>query len=207
MLGRETRVPEHLIYHVPAPRSSVHEYMDELITRIRTAHEVLREQQWQLRSGDSDDFPLYKVGDWVWMISHRRRCGQAAKLQPKSVGPYCVTEVMPNYTYKVEHSGQVSIQNEARLKSYWVSPDAAGQAPPLLKSTHRPIMREQARANRELEVIVQSPEEAADEPADSNDMETPQMDEDNRAKEDPPVPVDSLVAAAPPVPLERSQHT
>jgi len=96
------------------------------------AHEVLREQQWQVRSGDADDPPLYKVGDWVWMTSHHRRRGQAAKLQPKFVGPYCVIEVMPNHTYKVECSGQVSVQNEARLKPYRVSPDAAGQAPPLL---------------------------------------------------------------------------
>jgi len=55
MLGQVTRVSEHLIYHVPTPESNVHEYVDELITRMRTAHEVLGEQQWQLRSGNSDD--------------------------------------------------------------------------------------------------------------------------------------------------------
>jgi len=27
MLGPETRVPEHLTYHVPAPKSPVHEYV------------------------------------------------------------------------------------------------------------------------------------------------------------------------------------
>jgi len=65
------------------------------------------EKQWQVRTGDSDDPPLYKVGDWVWMTSHCWRHGQTTKLQPKSVGPYCVIEVMPNHTYKVERSGQV----------------------------------------------------------------------------------------------------
>jgi len=29
------------------------------------------------------------------MINYRRRRGQAAKLQPKFVGPYAVVEVMP----------------------------------------------------------------------------------------------------------------
>jgi len=58
MLSRETRVPEDLTYHVPAPESSVHKYINDLITRMRTAHEVLREQQWQLKSGDSDN-PLW----------------------------------------------------------------------------------------------------------------------------------------------------
>ena len=46
MLGRETRVPEHVTYHVPAPESNVHDYVDELVKHMRTAHEVLREQQW-----------------------------------------------------------------------------------------------------------------------------------------------------------------
>jgi len=50
MLGRETRVL--------APESNVHDYVDELVKRMRTAHEVLRERQWQVRSGDSDDPPL-----------------------------------------------------------------------------------------------------------------------------------------------------
>jgi len=63
------------------------------------------------------------------MINYSRCRGQAAKLQPKFVGPYAVVEVMPNHTDKIEHSGQVSIQNEARLKPYWVSPDAVEKAP------------------------------------------------------------------------------
>jgi len=65
MLGRETRVPKHLTYYVPALESSVHEYVDELITRTKMAHEILHDQQWRVRSEDSDDHPLYKKGDWV----------------------------------------------------------------------------------------------------------------------------------------------
>jgi len=62
ILGRETRVPEHVTYHVPAPESNVHDYVDELVKRMRAAHEVLREQQWQVRSGDSDDPPFVQGG-------------------------------------------------------------------------------------------------------------------------------------------------
>jgi len=166
MLGRQMRSYEHLTYHVPAPKNSVHKYVDELITCMRTAHEILREQQWQLRSEDSDDPLLYKKRDWVWMINHRQWRTQAANLQPKFVSPYCVIEVMPNHMYKVELSGQVSIQNEARLKPYLASPDAAGQAPPLLEPMHRLTMKRQATADRELEVIVQRTEEVADKPTD-----------------------------------------
>jgi len=88
-----------------------------------------RKKQWQVRQEDSSEPPLYQVGDWVWMVNYRRHRGQAAKLQPKFVGPYAVVEVMPNHTYKLERSGQVSVQSEARLKPYWASPGAAGEAP------------------------------------------------------------------------------
>jgi len=58
------------------------------------------------------------------MVSYRRRRGQSAKLQPKFVEPYCIIQVLPNHTYCVELSGQVSVQNEQRLKLYEGSPDA-----------------------------------------------------------------------------------
>jgi len=41
--------------------SSVYDYMNEVVRRMRTAHEVLRERQWQVRSGDPDDPSLYRV--------------------------------------------------------------------------------------------------------------------------------------------------
>jgi len=69
-------------------------------------------------------------------------------------------------------------------------------------------MRRRARADRELEVIMQRLEEADEKPADQpqpaplpvepadtpvvpNETETLQIDEDNRAGENPPVPMDS----------------
>jgi len=61
----ETRVPDHLTYHVPDHDNSVHEYVGELVERMRAAHEMLREKQWQVQTEDSDEPPLYQVGDWV----------------------------------------------------------------------------------------------------------------------------------------------
>jgi len=48
MLGWETRVPEHLTYHVPAPESPVHEYVGKLVEIMGKAHDALRAQQWQI---------------------------------------------------------------------------------------------------------------------------------------------------------------
>jgi len=88
------------------------------------------------------------------MVSYRRRRGQSAKLQPKFVEPYCIIEVLPNHTYRVERSGQVSVQNEQRLKLYEGSPDAAGQAPPLLEPARQPISRGRVARPREWEIPI-----------------------------------------------------
>jgi len=40
-----------------------------------------------------------------------------------------LVDAIPNHTYKIECSEQVSIQNEAHLKPYWASPDVVGEAP------------------------------------------------------------------------------
>jgi len=97
------------------------------------------------------------------MVSYRRRRRQLAKLQPKFVGPYCVVEVLPNHTYCVEQSGQVSVQSEQRLKPYHASPDAVGQAPPLLEPSRQPNLRGRVSRSREVEIVV--PREAEQEQA------------------------------------------
>jgi len=154
VLSWETRVPEHLTYHVPALESPVHEYVGGLIEIMGKPHDALRAQQWQTHKEDSKEPPLYQVGDWVWMVSYRRRRGQSAKLQPKFVSPYCVVEVLPNQTYRVERSGQVSVQSEQRLKPYHASPDVVSQAPPLLEPNRQPNHRERTTQPREVEIIV-----------------------------------------------------
>jgi len=88
------------------------------------------------------------------MVSYRRRRGQSAKLQPKFVGPYCVVEVLPNHTYRVERSGQVSFQSEQRLKPYHASSDAVGQAPPLVEPNRQPNHRGRVTQPREVEIVV-----------------------------------------------------
>jgi len=159
MLGRETRVPDHLTYHIPEPDHSIHEYASELVEQMKVAHEILQEKQWQVQQEDSDEPPVYQVGDWVWIVNYRRCRGQAAKLQPKFVGPYAVVEVMPNHTYKLERSGQVSVQNEARLKPYWASPGAAGEAPPLLEPRRQTATRGRRRHGPEYKVVVPQTED------------------------------------------------
>jgi len=48
-------IPKNLTDHVPAQESNIHRYMDELIICMRTAHGSLHEQQWRLKTKDSND--------------------------------------------------------------------------------------------------------------------------------------------------------
>jgi len=61
---------------------------------------------------------------------------------------------MPNHTYKVKCSGQVSIQDEARLKPYWASPDAVNEAPPLLEPRRQTETQERLQHRPKYEVVV-----------------------------------------------------
>jgi len=66
----------------------------------------------------------------------------------------------PLYTStQVERSGQVSVPNEQRLKPYEGSPEAAGQAPPLLEPARQPISRGRVAWPREWEIPIQDPVE------------------------------------------------
>jgi len=231
MLGRETWVPEHLTYHVPAPELPVHEYVGGLIEIMGKAHDALCVQQWQTHSVESEEPPLYQVGDWVWMVSYHRRRGQSAKLQPKFVGPYCVVKVLPNHTYRVERWGQVSVQSEQCLKPYQASPDAVRQTPPLLEPNRQPNHRERTTQPREVKIVV--PRETDQEQAalleqlERQQQQERQQEQQQRVSGPPPPPgddtptriagrsgdplpmvvADEPLAPAAPVLPERSQRT
>ena len=89
----------------------------------------------------TEEPPLYSVEDEVVMRSKRKRKGQNYKLSQKFVGPYKVTKVWPNHTYKVERNGQASIQNEACLKPFNNCDEEVEQAPIILEPSRRPNMK------------------------------------------------------------------
>jgi len=60
---------------------------------------------------------------------------------------------MPNHTYKLKRSGQVSIQNEARLKPYWASLDAT-RAAPLLEPRRQTTTCGRQQHRSEYKVVV-----------------------------------------------------
>ena len=142
MLGRELRLPDQLQYHPPpAEFQPQHRFVQATKERLDQTHELLRQQQAEVRQEDHEEPLLFTEGDLVWLLNKRRRKGENPKLQPKFVGPYRVIEARKNHTYSIERQGQCSVQNENRLKLYTACPEPAGQAPTTLEPRRRPNMK------------------------------------------------------------------
>jgi hypothetical protein len=146
MLGREVRLPDHLLYEVPPdePKTTT-EYAMELQDRLRVAHEALRDLQWKARSEDEDTGPKFAVGDLVYLVSHRRRKGVCKKIQAQYIGPYTVVNVYHNHTYQISYQGQTSVQHESQLKLCTEATNLVGRAPVILEPRRRLNMRGRRR--------------------------------------------------------------
>ena len=55
---------------------------------MHLAREMLRAKQQEVRTADSKETVLFKVGEQVRLENKRRKEGENAKLQPRYVGPF-----------------------------------------------------------------------------------------------------------------------
>ena len=66
--------------------------------------------------------PDFKVGDWVLLKSMKVPKGHSPKLYRKHEGPFYITELGPNFTYKLtscaDHTEVKCLINASRLKQY-----------------------------------------------------------------------------------------
>ena len=143
MFGRELRLPDQLIHEAPrTANQSPAKYVIEMERILQLAHELVRSEQRRIRTEDSEEPPLFKIGDNVLLLSKRKKKGESRKLQPRYVGPYAITQAWDNHTYRVEKGGKSSVENEVRLKLHRPCPTRIGQAPPL--DENNPVRKETA---------------------------------------------------------------
>ena len=134
MLSREVRLPEHLMYEPAASDTTSRErYATELADRMEEAHDKLRGQQLQLRTGDRQEEPFFKAGQLLWLRTKRFSKEQSHKLQPKFTRPYVIKEASRNHTYVIKHNGRQSREAESRLKAYNPAENPAGKIPTLVE--------------------------------------------------------------------------
>ena len=66
LLGRELRLPDQFQYGGSVEYfSSTNEYTQAIQNRLLQAHELLRERQQEVVATDTQEPPLFKVGDQV----------------------------------------------------------------------------------------------------------------------------------------------
>ena len=108
-------------------------YSAGLSRRSETAHDKVRSQQLQLRTGDKQEEPSFRTGQLVWLKTKRFSKGQSHKLQPSYTGPYKIKKAARNQTYVIEQNGRRSREAEIRLKAYNPAENPAGRIPTLVK--------------------------------------------------------------------------
>ena len=138
MLGREVRLQDQLMYGpILGEELSRDRYALDLQERLTTAHRLLRDKQFTIRSEDHEEKPSFSVGDAVWLVSKRFTKGKSKKLQAKHTGPYKIVEVGNNHTYLIEQHGRYSRESESRLKAYIPATSSPGKAPILVEPTRQ----------------------------------------------------------------------
>ena len=138
MIGREVRLPEHLLYGPEAGETySREQYALEVQKRLETAHDLLRKNQLLIRTTDRQEKPSFQVGQLVWLRTKRFSKGSSQKLQPKYSGPYTVMEASKNHTYLIEQHGRISREAESRLKAYIPAKNDIGRTPNLVEPTRQ----------------------------------------------------------------------
>lgn len=103
LLGKELCLPDKLISDrlEPVLRSKV-DCTPQLSGDTHTAHEKLRNEQGQVRVEDSQETPVFQVGDKVWLRSKRAHTNKGTKLLPKVVGFSNILQVNEYHVYLVE---------------------------------------------------------------------------------------------------------
>ena len=103
-------------------------YFERVLERLKAAKEIAgtniriaQEKSKQRHDVQAKD-PGLKVGDYVLLKSIKVPKGYSPKLYPKSNGPFYITELGPNFTYKlrscVDHSEVKCLINASRLRKY-----------------------------------------------------------------------------------------
>ena len=163
MMGREVRLPEHLLYGPDAGETySREQYALEIQKRLEVAHDLLRKSQLTIRTNDRQERPSFNIGQLVWLRTKRFSKGSSQKLQPKYSGPYTVLEVGKNHTYLIEQHGRISREAESRLKAYIPAKSSVGRAPNIVEPTRQLSRQGMARGRPQLPTIMEEEENILD---------------------------------------------
>ena len=152
------------------PRSHK-QHVEELLQRLKVAHKIAKSNIDQTKEQNKERYdknakePSYNVEDRVLLKVMHRIQGVSKKLTPKWTGPYYITRLGPNSTFKLRRcSDNVELKplvHADRLKRFVDSRDF--RPPPINEPNERP---DQITPNPDLEIEVdQQPDQEIEPPA------------------------------------------
>ncbi|CAC5367310.1 unnamed protein product [Mytilus coruscus] len=109
-------------------QKNAQEYINEVIENLRITREIAKENV-KLRREKSKEYydrktaePEFRLHDKVLLRLHRTPVGKSPKLIDKYEGPFYITKIGPNYTFRLrkcsDHKELMSVVNASRLKHY-----------------------------------------------------------------------------------------
>lgn len=155
--GREVRAPIDLLLEEPTPgNTNAMDYADLVANRIRYANQLAREQlnAQAERRKHYYDMKLkannFRVNDWVWLYTPRRRPGKSIKWQKLYAGPFLIIEQIGPVNYLIQRSPKAEprVVHSDKIKLF------LGETPRswLLEGHEPPIQLEMATAVDELNI-------------------------------------------------------
>ena len=137
MLGREVRLHHEVVFGSTTNSryemvSAYGSYVRDLQNKMNLAHEIVRkhlEKSAQKQKSHYDVkcvFHKYKKGDIIWLRNEVSKVGDCKKLLPAYVGPFIVSKVYNDRTYKIilNASGKDKVVHHDKMQPY------KGHSPP-----------------------------------------------------------------------------
>ena len=129
VFGKEMNLPidTSLIPKISLGMDAQH-FFAQLLQNLKVAKEIagtnmkIAQEKSKQHHDKKAKMQNFKVGDWVLLKSMKVPKGHSPKLYPKHEGPFYITELGPNFTFKLtscaDHTEVKCLINASRLKRY-----------------------------------------------------------------------------------------
>jgi len=203
LFGREMRLPIDTALVPKDHLSQGHkEFLTSMLHNLEKARQMAAkniqdaQQKYKRQHDKRAQLPDFRPAQRVWLYCTKVPIGKAPKLHRKWVGPYYITQVGPNHTFKLRHCGTnkevKSLVNARRLKPYFDPADRPTNPPPELEQNEEELdpqelneQAEQNRANNQLQQPRPKPKNRSEktQPVPKQQPGRPQQAEQNRAND------------------------
>lgn len=140
VFGREMNLPFDIrVTPKDSLQADAKEHIRDILENLKITHEIAKENiaENQLKSKERYDArakePSFRLNQMVLLQQFKTPVGKSPKLIDKYDGPYYISELGPNFTYKLRrcsnHKELKSYVNASRLKDYMPGDDIRDQNP------------------------------------------------------------------------------